>query len=90
MSTRIAYDEKTAFGEQVAELMMTLARAKNEAANLKAALDAMAAGGSFGQIEAEVGGMAAASGEPLYNIVTGIHQKLSGNVFDDIWKLYRG
>lgn len=90
MSTRIAYDEKTAFGEQIAELMMTLARAKNEAANLKAALDAMAAGGSFGQIEAEVGGMVAASGEALYNIVTGVNQKLSSNTFDDIWKLYRG
>lgn len=90
MSTRIDYDETTAFGQQIAEFMATLADAKNRSANLKAAFDAMAAGGSFAQIEAEVGGMKPGAGETLYNIATGINAKLSGNTFDDIWRLYRG
>ncbi|MBK8508970.1 MAG: hypothetical protein IPL51_10065 [Candidatus Competibacteraceae bacterium] len=90
MSARIAYNETTAFGQQIAELMSALADAKNRALNLKASLDAMALGGTFAQIETEVGGMAAGTGETLYNILAGINQKLSSNTFDDVWKLYRG
>ena len=90
MSTRIAYNETTAYGQMIAELMETLVTAKNRAVNLKAAIDSMASGGTFAQIESEVGGMAAASGETLYNILKKKKKKLSGNTFDDIWKLYRG
>jgi len=90
MSTRIAYDDTTAYGQMIAEFMETLVTAKNRAANLKAAIDSMASGGTFNRIEAEVGGMAAGTGETLYNILTGMNQKLSGNTFDDLWKLYRG
>lgn len=92
MSTRIAYDEKTAFGQQTAELMQTLATAKNQSANIKAALDSMAVGTppTFAQIETEIGGMAAGSGEALYNLLTDINQKLQSNTFDGIWRLYRG
>ncbi|HAO33196.1 MAG TPA: hypothetical protein DCQ84_09605 [Candidatus Competibacteraceae bacterium] len=76
----------------MADLAATLVDAKNKAANLKAALDSMAAGTTptFNRIEVEVGDMAAGTGETLYNIVTDFNQKLSGNIFDGVWKLYRG
>ena len=45
---------------------------------------------TFSRIEAEVGDMAAGTGETLYNLVTDFNQKLSGNIFDGVWKLYRG
>ena len=89
MSTRIAYDDKTAFGQLIAEFAQSLVTAKNQAANLKAAVDSMAVGGTFAQIEAEVG-LAPGTGETLYNIVIDIHQKLSSNTLDGIWRLYRG
>lgn len=87
MSTRIDYDKHSVFGRKIADLMQTLVAAKNQSANLKATLDAMAAGGSFAQIETEVGGMTPGSGEVLYNVLTGMNTKLSSNTFDDLWKL---
>jgi len=92
VSNRIDYDPLSPFGRRLADLAATLVDAKNKAANLKAALDSMAAGTTptFNRIEVEVGDMAPGTGETLYNIVTDFNQKLSGNIFDGVWKLYRG
>lgn len=92
MSSRIDYDPLSPFGRRLADLAATLVEAKNKAANLKASLDSMAAGTTptFSRIEVEVGDMAAGTGEALYNLVTDFNQKLSGNIFDGVWKLYRG
>lgn len=90
MSTRIDYDKHSIFGRKIAELMQTLVQAKNQSANLKATLDAMAAGSTFSQIETEVGGMTPGTGEVLYNVLTGMNTKLSSNTFDDLWKLVQG
>lgn len=90
MSTRIAFDQHTPFGRQIIEIMRGLVAVKNQSANLKASLDAMAAGGTFAQIEAEIGEMAPGTGEALYNLMTDINQKLQSNTLDGLWRLYRG
>jgi N-acetylmuramic acid 6-phosphate (MurNAc-6-P) etherase len=90
VSSRIDFDPHSVFGRKIAELMASLVEVRNKSANIKAVLDSMALGGSYGQVETEVGGMAAGGGEALYNILTGINQKLASNTLDDIWKLYRG
>ena len=92
MSNRIDYDPLSPFGRRLEDLAATLVEAKNKAANLKASIDAMASGTTptFSRIEAEVGDMAAGTGETLYNLVTDFNQKLSGNIFDGVWRLFRG
>lgn len=91
MSTRLDIDLHTPFGRRIADLASGIVDAKNKSANLKASLDAMAAGTppTFAQIETEIG-MAAGTGESLYNLLTDINQKLQSNTFDGIWRLYRG
>ena len=90
MSTRIEIDQHSVFGRKITDLMSVLVDTKNKSANLKAALDAMAAGGTFTQVEAEVGGMTPGTGEALYNLLTDINQKLASNTLDGVWRLYRG
>lgn len=90
MSTRIEFDIHTPFGRAIAELTRTLVSARNQSTNLKASIDSMANGGSFAQVEAEIGGMAAGTGEALYNLLTDINQKLVSNTLDGIYRLHQG
>ena len=70
MSTRINYTGSTAFGKMLAEFVSQVKAAQAKGQRLKDAMDSMSSGGSYGQIESEVG-VPAGQGQPTYNLVTG-------------------
>lgn len=70
MSTRILYDAKSAAGQQVAEFIDAVMVAREKGRRLKAQLDSMVNGDTFGQVETEIGGMAPGDGQPLWAIIS--------------------
>lgn len=90
MSTRLKYSQQTAFGQQVAEYIDELLAIRNKGRRIKAAFDSMAQGGSFTQIEAEVGGMTAGEGQTLYNLVIGAANLLEKPALDELARLDQG
>lgn len=91
MSTRIAYNPATAFGQMAAEFVDGLLGAKETGRRLVAAMNSMTDNGTatWDQVETELG-VAAGQGQAFYNIVVQASQKLNVAAFDDLTKIDQG
>lgn len=79
MSDRVQLNTATAFGAAIAEYADAVLEARAKGRRILDALNSMAAGGTFGAVDAEVNaGADAARGELVYNIVAGSVSALQG------------
>lgn len=90
MSIRVPYSASTAFGQQVAEYVDSVIKTRDQGRRLRAAFDAMASGGSYDQIETEIGGMTAGDGQTLYNLLVGTVAALEAAGFNELSRLDQG
>ena len=90
MSTRIQYSPDSSLGQMVAEFTDALVTAKQLGDRLTGILDSVSAGGSWTEIEAEVGGMQVGEGQQLYNLVTAAHGLIDVPGFVQIYKIDQG
>lgn len=90
MSTRIQYSPDTAIGQQIAEFVDAFVTAKQRGDRLMGILDSVSNGGSWAELEAEVGGMNAGEGQALYNLINAAHGLVNVAGFDQIYKVDQG